>query len=93
MVEPGSNGTPEDRAREALQRVENLIRVAASRVIGLREVWERRHLRAADRNGLDAQLLELRAAIDEILEQLLEAWGDFSIADEELASHDEEASS
>lgn len=89
MVDPGDNGTPEDREREVLQRVENLLRVATSRAIALREVFERRHLQAAYSEDLDSQLIELRTTIDQILDQLLDAWGEFSLLDDELASEEE----
>ena len=92
MVDSGSQGSPVDRAREALQRADNLIRVATSRLIVLREMFERRHLRAADMHGLEAEILSLREAIEESLDHLLEAWAEFSSIADELAS-EEEASS
>ena len=91
MVDSGSIGPPEERAREALQRVDNLIRVATSRVIALREIWERRHLQAADHADLEVELISMRGMIERLLDQLLEAWGEYSIAEEELSASAEEA--
>lgn len=88
MVDSGS-GSPVERAREALQRADNLIRVATSRLIVLRETFERRHLRSPDVHGLEEQLLDLREAIERSLEALLEAWGDFSAIADDLGSADE----
>lgn len=85
MVDSGPE-SPIDRAREALQQVDNLVRVAASRVIAIRETFERRHLRAADVHHLDPQLNELCSVLEELFEQLIEAWAEFS---EGLASSQE----
>ena len=93
MVDSGSQSSPVDRAREALQRADNFIRVATSRLIVLRETFERRHLRAVDVHGLEAELLDLRESIEESLDQLLEAWGEFSNVADELSSEEEEQQS
>lgn len=90
MVEP--NGSPVDRAREALQRVEDLLRVATSRAIVLRELFERRHLRSVAPPALIEDIVRYRVALDQLFLQLEEAWGEYSIVDDELASEEETSS-
>ena len=91
MVDSG-NASPVDRARAALQRVDDLCRVAISRLILLRELFDRRHLRSADSHGLDDHILDLREEIEISFDVLLDSWADFSARADYLASPDGSAS-